>query len=494
MSIKAFTPALFTSAFLIALLLCNAVYADSSQSGMNDWTNNSEIQLLQGSGRNFDLATLPEWMPAYMVRNMSIPRPPLPNAVTDIAGAETMAALKAVGIAAGSSLLYPLLRSFHWDEKGYDNLLTHQSLRGTLWHLLAAGNLQQITESENLQDTLFRALVLTNFSPWLANRLPDNLLGYLLASLPAYSHTLFKTLTDPNLQLLPDNQHILPIAFENQTLSRQGRVTLIYNTSHTGRDSVIDIELFPQSRIVDDSVEETAATRAWLTLFDQARLRKIYRLRLYPVSDDITTRLYLQSFTEQGSGSHTLVASYLHNDQPINWWHSDLSDSNDLAINTLNPLSHQIIQRLPDYLPEALANRETPIQPPLLLHSSRSVVSDTLATINSPGEQPGLLLLDWQDQSLHPTLPRISLITDVEPITVQLNYLRAMTNSQPAQLNYRTQELYKLGHQAVWWLAAGLMNAASRSVGERFYRAARMQMPAVHFRNTYNAYYSDTGT
>ena len=197
-----------------------------------------------------------------------------------------------------------------------------------------------------------------------------------------------------------------------------------------------------------------------------------------------------------------LVAQSSGEEEPVHWWTNQVMDNIPLSLVTANPLSPNIIARLPEYLRASTDTANQPerdvthdvtgrlpaegkTRPIKLATPATSTVYGSYASITDQGSD--LLFLDWNEREENSLLPRMTLITGHIPEKVTLRQLSAISETQPQQPHPYTRLAGRAAHDLMWLMLAYGLDSLTSSAGDGIFSWFTDSHPRVNFQLSHNA-------
>ncbi|MTI12546.1 hypothetical protein [Sansalvadorimonas verongulae] len=442
---------------------------------MADWSALSDVHIRKTKNQYKNILSIPPWIPDYLFRNMDLPPPPFQQRGLLNKLAYEGETLKNIALGVTIAVVARPLMNYAFDKTSLpsehsNNRFWQPDAKGTLWHLLSARTLTQVLSAESMASGLYRAFVLTNISPWLQSYLHgrhlSGNLSTLLAQLPA--HVLpWKQITT-NLLLLSSPLKITQqkIQFEEQELNKLAEVYLQSPLFDGNFEPVIDI--VPLDRQPDTiSLSRQPDKTAWQALIHTALVMGVSHIRLYPVMEAGTSRLYMRAWKGKTYTQKILVAKYSA-PYPILWWTDQVMYNAPLTEYSLNPLSRSVIASLPAYLESAFSEQDDPL-PYFALTPGQSRSHQEFAAMMD--DQHGLILFDWNSQVEHSRLPKITVLTEDIPQPVTEQQLAAIHHTQPKELHPYKRAISRAAHDLFWLAAALYLDRWTAFLGDKIYPA-----------------------
>ena len=351
------------------------------------------------------------------------------------------------------------------------NRFWQPNLQATLWHLFSARTLTQVFSAESNLSGLYRAFILTNLSPWMQSRLEDKHLSTgiatWLAQAPAHIVPWKQIITNLLLLSSPLKTGQQKIEFEEKELNSLVEVYLQSPLFDGNFEPVIDIA--PTDSPVDDILTSSQPDKAaWQALARAAQNLGVSYIRLYPVIEAGTSRLYLRTWKDNKPGKKILIAKYSA-PCPILWWTDQVMFNDPLTEFSLNPLSRPVIENLPVFLEAAINDPDDPLSC-LTLKPGQSRSHEEFAAMMD--DQHGLILFDWNSQVEDSHLPKITILTEEISQQVTEQQLAAILHSQPKQLHPYKRAASRIMHDLFWLGAALYLDKWTGFLGNKIYPAS----------------------
>ncbi|WP_281648463.1 hypothetical protein [Parendozoicomonas sp. Alg238-R29] len=438
---------------------------------MADWADDVKNHLERKQENDKGLLAIPPWIPGYLFRNMDIPEPPIQRGILDKLEHEGKTALK-VAVASGMTLVArPFLKYILEGNEYPESRFWRPSLSATMWHLFSAGTLTQILSSETLLTGLYRASVLTNFSPWLRSALTRQgisaPIATLMAQLPAHLPVMSKLAANMLLLNSPVKLEQQQILFENSELNTLAKVFLQSPLLDGNFEPVIDI--IPT---LEAGVQATSSRQpdnlAWQHFFSKCSDLGITYLRLYPVVEGGGNRLYMRAWRNNEPGQRILIAQFMA-PSPVFWWTDQVMYNDPLVHFTINPLSRQVIRSLPDYLASSTQGTELPRNSPETLQPAKITTTHHGKFTTIMNDKHGMIFLDWNTQSENSNLPLITLLTEDIDQPVTEHQLSAINHTQAQKLTPYEQITARAAHDTFWFFVALQADRITRYGGNKIY-------------------------
>ena len=454
--------------FFTLFYLSSALSANENIQGMRDWSKLNDVHIQKSQNKLKNLLAIPHWIPGYLFRNMDLPAPPLHQRELINKFSYEANTLKNVAIGATVTLIARPIMNYTFGGGGFpDNRFWKPDLKATFWHLLSASTLTQILSAESGASGLYRAFVLTNFSPWLRSWLQSKELSSfastLLSQLPAHVFPWDQIVTNLFLLSSPLKVSQQRISFEDDELNGLTDVYLQSPLFSGNFDPVIDIK--PLSADAPWNTQHQPDKAAWQNLLAQCRAQDITYLRLYPVMEAGISHLYLRVWKADKPGEKILVGRYSAS-SPMLWWTDLVMFNHPLSDMPLNPLARPVLSQLPAYF-DASLNPGSIAPDPLSLMPSHTRSHEDFAALMD--DQHGLILFDWNTHYESSRLPLITLLTEDIASPVTEHELTAIGYSQPKQLRPYKRAISRAAHDLLWLAAALYLERFTGFLGDKIY-------------------------